>query len=121
MQKILLTAVAASVAGLTSCIPPEPVPPRNPYDSLYGRRPIQNPYDIAPPPESSIPREIAPGIVQPSEPARPTPGTYPVARKTENPNMVISPFEPYEEIDISGFTSGQLVKHPISKRIFRVP
>jgi hypothetical protein len=49
------------------------------------------------------------------------PGDYPLARRTANPNQVISPYEPYNVIDVEGFTSGQLARDPSNKKIFRVP
>lgn len=45
----------------------------------------------------------------------------PVAKRTANPNEVISPFAPYNVIDVEGFKSGQLAKDPSNKKIFRVP
>jgi hypothetical protein len=66
---------------------------------------------------------VSPYGTQQTPPTRTTPpaGNYPVAERTANPNEVVSPYEPYERIDISGYKSGQLVRHPTSKKIFRVP
>lgn len=47
--------------------------------------------------------------------------TYPVAEKTSNPNRVISPYAPYNVVDVEGFRSGQLARDPANKKIFRVP
>jgi hypothetical protein len=44
-----------------------------------------------------------------------------VATRTSHPNQVISPYEPYERIDITGFHSGQLARDPSNKKIFRIP
>jgi len=46
---------------------------------------------------------------------------HPVAEKTKNPNQVLSPYEPYNVIDVTGFKSGQLAKDPSNGKIFRVP
>lgn len=46
---------------------------------------------------------------------------YPVARRTGNPNRVISPYPPYNVIDITGFQSGDLARDPTNQQIFRVP
>ena len=54
-------------------------------------------------------------------PAPTRPGEYPVARKTANPNEVISPYEPYNIIDVEGFRPGQLARDPSNNKIFRVP
>jgi len=46
---------------------------------------------------------------------------YPYAERTGNPNRVISPYSPYNVIDVDGFRSGQLAKDPSNGKIFRVP
>ena len=46
---------------------------------------------------------------------------YPVAERTDNPGRVISPFSPYNVIDVEGFRSGQLAKDPSNGEIFRIP
>ena len=55
----------------------------------------------------------------PQQPTRP--GEYPTATRTANPNEVISPYEPYNVIDVEGFRSGQLARDPSNNQIFRVP
>ncbi|MBC7979768.1 MAG: hypothetical protein H7Y36_04310 [Armatimonadetes bacterium] len=57
---------------------------------------------------------------QPREPT-PTRDQYPVAERTDNPNQVLSPYAPYNVIDVEGFRSGQLAKDPSNGKIFRVP
>lgn len=56
-------------------------------------------------------------------PPRETPrDDYPYAKRTSNPNQVISPFGPnYNVIDVAGFKSGQLARDPSNGKIFRVP
>ena len=129
MKPVLALAAAASVL-LVACEPPPPVPPPrftpnppyapqpvDPYGqpaSPYGQPAPQNPdpYGASPPP--------APGQPDPqTAPIRP--GDYPLARRTANPSQVISPYEPYNVIDVEGFTSGQLARDPSNKKIFRVP
>ncbi|WP_411827750.1 hypothetical protein [Luteolibacter sp. AS25] len=46
---------------------------------------------------------------------------YPTATGTANPNQVLSPYKPYNVIDIEGFRSGQLAKDPSNGQIFRIP
>ena len=122
----LSAAAAALVAGiaicpifLASCTPP-PAPPRRfkpnpPYPpepvDPYNQRPGSSYPDVSPPPDPNIP----------PPPTVPRPGEYPVARRTANPNEVISPYEPYNVIDVSGFTPGQLARDPHNQKIFRVP
>lgn len=55
-------------------------------------------------------------------PARSAPRQdYPYAERTGNSNRVISPYAPYNVIDVDGFRSGQLAKDPSNGKIFRVP
>ncbi|MDP4625622.1 MAG: hypothetical protein NWT08_10855 [Akkermansiaceae bacterium] len=58
---------------------------------------------------------------QPNPEPPPTRDTYPTAERTANPNQVISPYKPYNVIDVEGFRSGQLAKDPSNGKIFRVP
>ncbi len=46
---------------------------------------------------------------------------YPMAQRTANPNQVLSPYSPYNVIDVEGFRTGQLAKDPSNGKIFRVP
>lgn len=46
---------------------------------------------------------------------------YPYAERTSNPNRVLSPYSPYNVINVEGFRSGQLAKDPSNGKIFRVP
>lgn len=64
------------------------------------------------------------GIVGPPPPP-PVPAVdYPVATRTNNADQVISPYAPYNVINVEGFRSGQLAKDPTdpaNPRIFRIP
>ena len=51
----------------------------------------------------------------------PAAGSYPFASRTTNPNQVLSPYEPYNVIDVEGFKSGTLARDPSNQKIFRVP
>jgi|GEM_PF-726629 len=65
------------------------------------------------------------GYEQPAAPAAPRtstgPGNYPYAEKTANPDQVLSPYAPYNVIDVAGFRSGQLARDPSNQKIFRIP
>lgn len=121
MSKPLLIAAAAAAVILAACTPPEPVPPPRfkpnpPYPpgqvDAYGQpvEPYNGQPDVYPPDNPAPP---------PPEPTRP--GEYPTARATAKPGEVISPYEPYNVIDVTGFTSGQLARDPSNRKIFRVP
>lgn len=102
MSRHLLLCLIA-VLPLVSC---------DPFD-LVEPRPYRGP---ARPPQPEPQPQPDPG----PDP-RPVPDRYPMAQRTENPNQVLSPFPPYNVIDVTGFTSGQLARDPSNQQIFRVP
>ncbi len=61
------------------------------------------------------------GDYRPEPQRQPTRDQYPVAERTDNPDRVISPYSPYNVIDVEGFRSGQLAKDPSNGNIFRIP
>lgn len=63
-------------------------------------------------------REMQPRL-QPAP--QPTRDQYPTAERTDDPNRVLSPYAPYNVIDVEDFRSGQLAKDPSNGKIFRVP
>lgn len=124
MSKPLLLSAAAAAIFLHSCTPPEPVPP--PRFKLNPPYPPQqvDPYGqpVDPYGQQADPYGQNQDIAPPPPPQPPTrPGDYPTAQRTAKPGEVISPYEPYNVIDVSEFTSGQLAKDPSNKKIFRVP
>lgn len=46
---------------------------------------------------------------------------YPTATKTANPGRVLSPYPPYNVINVEEIKSGKLAKDPSTGEIFRVP
>jgi hypothetical protein len=106
MIKLLLTMAAGSAFLLVSC---EPIPI---YPEHRGPRPH------APGEQENPDRPEGEGeeIVKP-----PTRDDYPVAQRTANPNHVISPYSPFNVINVEGFRSGQLAKDPSNGKIFRIP
>lgn len=143
MKPLALLPLALLAA---SCIPPVPYrdqrPPQRNGEPYYpygpgGRatgpetgsfEPI--PQDGSPPPPRNPgpQRPPAPQIdpygADPDATPAPVPQPrpeYPTAKRTDNPNEVISPYAPYNVIDVEGFKSGQLAKDPSNQKIFRVP
>jgi hypothetical protein len=109
MTRPAAAAIALLALTAASCQLPPPVPPpRFKPNPPYPPEIVEDPA-----PDDSQNRIDTP------EPLRP--GEYPVARPTANPNEVISPFPPYNLIDIEGFRTGQLARDPSNNRIFRVP
>jgi hypothetical protein len=109
LKPILATVAVALLAA--ACNPPPDVPPPR-----FTPRPPLPPEPVDPYAQSPDPYGNTP---PPQQPARP--GEYPTATRTANPNEVISPYEPYNVIDIEGFRSGQLARDPSNQQIFRVP
>lgn len=98
----------------------QPAPPYAPPSS-------QNPYGPTTPPGGQPPNpygslQPAPDIDPPvSPPVTRTTADYPVAERTQNPGFVVSPYAPNRVIDVTAWKSGDLVKDPDNKKIFRVP
>jgi hypothetical protein len=112
MSKPTLSIAAACIAGLASCTPPPPVPPpRFQPNPPYAPEQV-SPYDSQ--------TEFAPQPPAPVQPPTAT-GGYPTAQPTANPDQVLSPYEPYNVIDVAGFKSGQLARDPPNQKIFRIP
>ena len=111
-----ILAMTILAIALNACGPPEPVPA--PYfipNPPYPPQPV-DPATAHEPQAPSIDGGISPSLAPSSRI-----GGYPWARLTGNPNQVISPYEPYHTIDVSGFSTGQLARDPSNKKIFRVP
>lgn len=109
MSKYLI--FAATLTALSACTPPPSVPPPR-------HRP--NP-PLAP--TSISAGETSPDLAPQSaaNQAAPATGGYPTAERTADPDQVLSPYEPYNVIDVAGFKPGQLARDPSNQKIFRVP
>ncbi|MGJ8634862.1 MAG: hypothetical protein ACSHX7_13175 [Luteolibacter sp.] len=138
MQTLKTIALGAVVLGAIGCEPLPPYPPSY-YDS-YGR-PVRQPYGNQgqqgqPNPQGTQYQQATQGdnrygqATQDSPQVDPTPppvetapqrNEYPTAQGTSNPNQVLSPYAPYNVIDVEGFRTGQLAKDPSNGKIFRVP
>lgn len=97
---------------------PQPGAPYSPYGQDY---PAPNQPGTQTPPGGQISGATTPSDIAPPPPITGT-RDYPVARRSpDNPNYVISPFDPKRQIDVTGYASGKLVKDPENRKIFRVP
>lgn len=125
MLKMKLIGAVSLVFGAVSCEPlpvyPQTDGPMRPYPP---RVPDQRPPYYG---DEQVPRTPNPdynppyGEERPPVDRVPRRDEYPVAERTDNPNRVISPYKPYNVIDVEGFRSGQLAKDPSNGKIFRVP
>ena len=124
---LILTFAAGSIIGLVSCKSSAPeLPPRyRPYPGPG--QDITNPYGqdayhyVNPPAAPGTPPPLTTPPPLPTPPSAPMIGGYPSAQATANPNQVLSPYEPYNVIDVEGFKSGQLARDPSNQKIFRIP
>ena len=114
MLRLIPSAAAAAALILASCAPPPVPPPRFKPNPPYPPQPV-DPYG-----QTTDPAAPAPTPDSPTPPPS-RPGEYPTARTTADPNQVISPYEPFNVIDVEGFGSGQLARDPSNQKIFRVP
>ncbi len=118
MSKVIFPGIFFAFL-LTSCDPFtlfEPQTKKRPHGNQrpYGQDQRPNPL---PDPYREPDNNLEPRPPEP-EPVR---GEYPLARRTANPDQVISPYEPFNVIDVTGFSSGQLARDPSNKKIFRIP
>lgn len=116
-----LVLSAVPVLFLASCDPFDLVEPRPPYRQA-GYPPYRGP-EIPQPDRGQPDRgDFQPDPIPDHRPDnRPVPERYPVAERTANPNQVISPYAPYNVIDVTGYNPGQLVRDPTNNEIFRIP
>jgi hypothetical protein len=139
MTKTIFVLAAGATGLLVSCepLPPYPPPGYRPQPGVYGPQANGNPYgqNNREPQNPNAPLYGAngnqsggdngygtpPPVTPPAPPASPPREEYPTAERTANPNQVISPYAPYNVIDVEGFRAGQLAKDPSNGKIFRVP
>lgn len=117
MLKSALLAALMPLLLLASCQPP--VPPLPPPNFRPNRPDVPTPV----PPYGQDPQFAPPPRPDPEPPVT-TPGSYPLATATDNPMQVLSPYPPYNVIDLSDLPdpgSGQLARDPSNQQIFRIP
>lgn len=70
----------------------------------------QNPQGTVAPPTPPAPPVAPPSI-----------GRYPTAHRTDQADIVISPYRPYNKVRVKGFKPGELAKDPKTGEIFVIP
>jgi hypothetical protein len=114
MKSTICFFALAWVAAVVSCTPyrqesGKPMPPEAPGASL--------PPAAGPSIQTETPSITPQGGVTP-----PTAKTdYPYAEKTSTEGEVLSPYAPYNVMDVRGLRSGQLALDPSCQKKFRVP
>lgn len=134
MLKMKWLGLAALVLGAVACEPlpvyPQTDGPYRPHpERPYAPRDAPAPYggdnqasrDLLPDYDTRPENDPRYGEEQPPVEQVPPREQYPMAQRTDKPNRVLSPYAPYNVIDIEGFRSGQLAKDPSNGKIFRVP
>ncbi|MEM0898227.1 MAG: hypothetical protein AAGJ79_15245 [Verrucomicrobiota bacterium] len=84
-------------------------PPRTGTTTSDPEKEVSKPKDPAPKKEAASPKKenVA--------------DQYPFATKTKRDGIVLSPFAPHDELDVTGMKSGDFAMDPGNGRIFRVP
>ena len=131
MSKLPFIIAVGSAALLVSCepLPPNPPPGYRPYPRNFPRvgeneqfqRDRDGRYEEGYRREEGYGRDERYGPDGREQVPPPVREEYPTAERTANPNEVLSPYKPYNVINIEGFRSGQLAKDPSNQKIFRVP
>jgi len=120
-----MTKTNLMIAGLTGCllvVACEPIPVDTSPRYGQNRYPDRDQYPDPRPYPEPYGRYGDGGELPPEpRPASPPRDQYPTAERTANPNQVLSPYAPYNVIDVEGFRSGQLAKDPSNSKIFRIP
>lgn len=111
---ILTLSVTAITVALVSCI--DPVTPPPPH---FRPNPPYPPQQVDPYGNDNSENSSSGEVNPPAAPSRP--GEFPTARPTDKADEVVSPYEPYNIINVEGYKSGELVRDPHNKQIFRVP
>ena len=149
-MKVLLFLPFVLIAS-SCLYPEPYAPPRSPYRQggaayPYGARGPQAPPDAGdygetgryeqipgdgpsagPSPQAEY-RPPAPRIDDDFDPAPDAPAPqpqakkeYPVGRLSDKPGFVVSPYPPYNTLDLNGIKSGALARDPSNDKVFRVP
>jgi hypothetical protein len=71
---------------------------------------------LTPAPEPTAPPQKTPAPSTPS-----SDGQFLVGKKTTSPGRVVSPYPPYQELDVTGLSSGSLALDPTTDKVFQIP
>jgi hypothetical protein len=116
MKPILTAGLMTGAFAIASCTPTQQNYQVTPsYETAYG-------YDT-----NNHQRKATQTVPPPSPPSPPLPpvqsanGKYPTAHRTEQSDVVISPYKPYNKVRVRGFKPGELAQDPQTGEIFVVP
>ncbi len=97
------TEAPANVASLSTTLPGMDIPP------------IKEPEPPATSGGSSATKE------PPASTSSPSSSQFLVGKKTAVPGRVVSPYPPYQELDVTGLASGSLALDPTTDKVFEIP
>jgi hypothetical protein len=75
-----------------------------------------NSSELTPAPEPTIQKKETPAPSTAS-----SEGQFLVGKKTSSPGRVVSPYPPYQELDVTGLSSGSLALDPTTDKVFQIP
>ena len=83
---------------------------------------INTPVSDTPPPPSTVEKSQADvPTTASSSSAGSSANSFMIGKKTSKPGRVVSPYAPYNELDITGLPSGSLALDPTTQKVFQVP
>lgn len=94
--------------------PPAPEPPKPPKQMAAAKS------ETLPPP-SPKPPEPGPTLSKPASEPPATTGSFLKGKRTGKAGRVISPYPPYQELDVTGLSSGSLALDPTTQKVFEIP
>jgi hypothetical protein len=119
-------------APTSTYTPPAPDTPPAPVSTqetapVLDNKPTQSPQtvttlsntnssELTPAPEPTAPKKETPAPSTAS-----SEGQFLVGKKTSTPGRVVSPYPPYQELDVTGLSSGSLALDPTTDKVFQIP
>lgn len=101
---------------------PPPQAASKPSATKPARETVTSPPKMEPKPSSKTVADAPPPSTPEKKPeAAPSGGAFLKGKKTNKPGRVISPYPPYQELDVSGLSSGSLALDPTTQKVFEVP
>lgn len=83
---------------------------------------INTPVSDTPPPPPTVEKSQADvPTTSSSSSAGSSANSFMIGKKTSKPGRVVSPYAPYNELDITGLPSGSLALDPTTQKVFQVP
>lgn len=98
--------------------------PKPPPQSVAPSQPTARQPAVESPPRQepkAASKQVAESPPEKKPEAAPSGGAFLKGKRTNKPGRVISPYPPYQELDVSGLSSGSLALDPTTQKVFEVP